>query len=44
MAGTICTTTKRKKLLLWATPNGGIAEVLDTPLESFLVRQIFQPA
>jgi hypothetical protein len=33
-----------QKLLLWATPNGGIVEVLDTTLESFLVKQIFQPA
>lgn len=35
---------KAQKLMLWATPNGGIVEVLDTTLESFLVKQIFQPA
>jgi hypothetical protein len=28
--------------MLWATPNGGIVEILDTPLESFLLKQVFQ--
>ena len=31
-----------RKVVLWATPNGGIMEVLDTTLESFLVKQVFQ--
>lgn len=35
---------KAQKLMLWATPNGGIVEVLDTTLESFLLKQVFQVA
>lgn len=35
---------KSQKLMLWATPNGGIVEVLDKTLESFLLKQVFQVA
>src|SRR6478672_12584005 len=30
---------KSQKLMLWATPNGGVVKVLDTTLESFLLKQ-----
>lgn len=33
---------KAHKPMLWATPNGGIVEVLDTTLEPFLLKQVFQ--
>lgn len=32
-----------RRILLWATPNGGIVETLSEGLEAFLVRDIFRP-
>lgn len=32
-----------RRILLWATPNGGIVETLSEGLEAFLVREIFRP-
>lgn len=33
---------KAGKMILWATPNGGIVQVLAEALEAFLIRQIFR--
>ncbi|EKT4452722.1 SMI1/KNR4 family protein [Pseudomonas juntendi] len=30
-----------KKVLVWATPNGGVVRVLDDSLESFLIHHVF---
>jgi hypothetical protein len=33
---------KSQKLILWATPNGGIVDAFDTMLESVLLKQVFR--
>lgn len=30
------------KILVWATPNGGIVRVIDEALETFLIKQLFK--
>jgi hypothetical protein len=36
--------TAERKLILWATPNGGIVQVLDDSLDGFLADRIFHAA
>lgn len=33
---------KAQRILLWATPNGGIVQAIDDNLESFLIERLFE--